>query len=110
MKAAVLVGKEKIDVRDVHQQKPTASEVLVTIKYATICGTVVHIYGGGRKAHDRLHLSPGHRENRFYKKTGCVDLSFIESAVLLFGAGDFFLGFQRAPQQHPSHNGVSHDI
>lgn len=46
MKAAVLVGREKIAIRDVEEPSPGKGEVLVAPKYAGICGSDVHIYKG----------------------------------------------------------------
>ncbi len=46
MKAAVLTGKQKIQVRDVPEPAPGKGQVLVAPKYAGICGTDVHIFAG----------------------------------------------------------------
>jgi threonine dehydrogenase-like Zn-dependent dehydrogenase len=43
MKAAVFVGKGKIQIREVPRPEPKASEALVKITLTTICGTDVHI-------------------------------------------------------------------
>lgn len=46
MKAAVLIGKEKIEIKDVAEPSPGPGEVLIAPKYAGLCGTDVHIYRG----------------------------------------------------------------
>ena len=46
MKAAVFVGKGKIQVREVPRPEPKAGEALVKITLTTICGTDVHILKG----------------------------------------------------------------
>jgi len=46
MKAAVLVARNKIELRDVPALSPGKGQVLIAVKYAGICGTDVHIFGG----------------------------------------------------------------
>ncbi len=46
MKAAVLVSRERIEIRDIPDPEPGPGEVLVKVGYAAICGTDHHIYLG----------------------------------------------------------------
>lgn len=46
MIAAVFVGKEKIEVKEVDVPKIGDEEALVRVKYAGICGTDLHIFAG----------------------------------------------------------------
>jgi threonine dehydrogenase-like Zn-dependent dehydrogenase len=60
MKAAVLVGKEKMIVKDVPEPTPAKGEVLVAPKYASICGTDVHIYQGEFEGRVKYPTIVGH--------------------------------------------------
>lgn len=46
MRAAVFVGKDKIELREVPRPKPGPGEALVKVTLTTICGTDVHILKG----------------------------------------------------------------
>ncbi len=60
MKAAVLVAREKIEVKEVESPEPGPREVLVAPKYAGICGTDIHIYQGEFEGRVRYPTIPGH--------------------------------------------------
>lgn len=60
MRAAVLVGKEKIEIREVETPQPGPGEVLVAPKYAGICGTDIHIYLGEFEGRVRYPTIVGH--------------------------------------------------
>ncbi len=49
MKAAVFLGPEKIEVRDVEKPNPKEGEVLLKVAVCAICGTDVRIYYKGQK-------------------------------------------------------------
>ena len=46
MKAAVFMGKEKLEVREVDVPEITEEEALIRVKFAGICGTDIHIFAG----------------------------------------------------------------
>jgi threonine dehydrogenase-like Zn-dependent dehydrogenase len=46
MKAGVLYGDRKIEVREVEDPAPGPGEVIVESSFGGICGTDVHIYRG----------------------------------------------------------------
>ncbi len=46
MKAAVLVGRQKVEIKEVEEPQPGVGEVLISPRYAGICGTDIHIYAG----------------------------------------------------------------
>jgi threonine dehydrogenase-like Zn-dependent dehydrogenase len=46
MRAAVFIGKDKIELREVERPQPGPGEALVRITLTTICGTDVHILRG----------------------------------------------------------------
>jgi threonine dehydrogenase-like Zn-dependent dehydrogenase len=46
MRAAVFVGKGRIELREVPRPQPSHGEALVKITQTTICGTDVHILKG----------------------------------------------------------------
>ncbi|MBS2031526.1 MAG: alcohol dehydrogenase catalytic domain-containing protein [Deltaproteobacteria bacterium] len=46
MRAAVFVGKNKIELRDVERPEPGPGEALIRVTLTTICGTDVHILKG----------------------------------------------------------------
>ncbi|RJP55380.1 MAG: zinc-binding dehydrogenase [Anaerolineaceae bacterium] len=46
MRAAVTVGKYKLEVRDIGIPELGPEEALIKVKYTGICGTDAHIYGG----------------------------------------------------------------
>ncbi|MFA5393908.1 MAG: alcohol dehydrogenase catalytic domain-containing protein [Candidatus Ratteibacteria bacterium] len=48
MKAAFLVGKEKIEIREVPRPVPGTDEVLVRVKRVGICGSDVHYFRDGK--------------------------------------------------------------
>lgn len=61
MKAAVYLGKERLEVQDVPLPTPGANEVRVRVAYCGVCGTDVHIYhGDGGAADVTPPLIPGH--------------------------------------------------
>jgi threonine dehydrogenase-like Zn-dependent dehydrogenase len=60
MKAAVLVARQKIQIKDVPEPKAGRGEVLVAPKYAGICGTDVHIFGGEFEARVKYPTILGH--------------------------------------------------
>ncbi len=47
MKAAVLVGVKKIELKDIPVPKAAGTEVLIEVKACGLCGTDVHAYQGG---------------------------------------------------------------
>ena len=61
MKAAVYLGKEHLEVRELPLPEPGANEVRVRVAYCGVCGTDVHIYhGDGGAADVTPPLIPGH--------------------------------------------------
>jgi len=60
MKAAVLVAREKIEVKEVEAPQPGSREVLVAPKYTGICGTDIHIYQGEFEGRVRYPTIVGH--------------------------------------------------
>jgi 2-desacetyl-2-hydroxyethyl bacteriochlorophyllide A dehydrogenase len=68
MKAAVLVGREKIEVKDIPVPKATGSDVLIEVKTCGICGTDIHAYFGGWRPAFPLVL--GHEFAGVVKETG----------------------------------------
>ncbi len=58
MRAAFIVGKEKIEVRDTEVPSPDAGEVLVRVRACGICGSDLHFYHGVFPANP--NVSPGH--------------------------------------------------
>ncbi|MCD6404275.1 MAG: alcohol dehydrogenase catalytic domain-containing protein, partial [Planctomycetes bacterium] len=46
MKAAVLVGRQKIEIKEVEEPQGGVGEVVISPKYTGICGTDIHIYAG----------------------------------------------------------------
>lgn len=46
MKAALLIGPEKIEITEIPKPEPGPEEVQVKVKVVAICGTDVHIYQG----------------------------------------------------------------
>ena len=44
MKAAVYIGKQQLEVKDIPTPEPKAGQVLVKVKYCAICGTDVHAF------------------------------------------------------------------
>src|SRR3990167_8666368 len=49
MKAAVFLGPEKMEIKDVEKPKPKRGEVLLKVSVCAICGTDVRIYYKGQK-------------------------------------------------------------
>jgi L-iditol 2-dehydrogenase len=58
MKAAVLLGPQEVDIREVPTPKPGIGEVLIRIKEAGICGTDYALYSG--KLVTKFPIIPGH--------------------------------------------------
>lgn len=46
MKAAVFIGKGKVEIRDIELREPEADEVMIDVDCCGICGTDIHIYHG----------------------------------------------------------------
>jgi 2-desacetyl-2-hydroxyethyl bacteriochlorophyllide A dehydrogenase len=60
MKAGVLYGDRKIEVRDVQDPTPGPGEVIVESRFGGICGTDVHIYRGEFRSRVRFPAIQGH--------------------------------------------------
>lgn len=60
MKAGVLYGDRKIEVRDVADPTPGPGEVIVESSFGGICGTDVHIYRGEFRSRVRFPAIQGH--------------------------------------------------
>src|SRR5680860_766900 len=60
MKAAVLETYNNFVWKDVPSPKVTAGEVLVRIKFASICGTDMHIFPGDFHPRTPIPFIPGH--------------------------------------------------
>jgi len=60
MKAGVLYGDRKIEVREVHDPTPGPGEVIVQSSFGGICGTDVHIYRGEFRSRVRFPAIQGH--------------------------------------------------
>lgn len=60
MKAAVLEEYGKINVREIEIPEFKADEVLVQVKYASVCGSDQHIYKGEFHPRTSLPMIPGH--------------------------------------------------
>ncbi len=58
MKAAVLLGPRKVEIRDVPTPQPERGEVLIRIREAGICGTDYALYSG--KLTTKFPVVPGH--------------------------------------------------
>ena len=52
MKALVLTDVGKLEIQDIPMDAPCGDEVIVSVKACGICGTDMHIYGGGAGAAD----------------------------------------------------------
>jgi 2-desacetyl-2-hydroxyethyl bacteriochlorophyllide A dehydrogenase len=70
MYAAVINKYNSIDWQEVQAPKPSKSDVLIKITYATICGTDQHIFSGEFHPRTRLPLIPGHEFTGVVEKTG----------------------------------------
>ncbi len=46
MRAAVLTGRQTIEIREVPTPRPQKGEVLIEVHYCGICGSDVHILHG----------------------------------------------------------------
>jgi L-gulonate 5-dehydrogenase len=60
MKAGVLYGDRKIEVREVDDPTPGPGEVIVESSFGGICGTDVHIYRGEFRSRVRFPAIQGH--------------------------------------------------
>lgn len=60
MKAAVLVERQKIEIADVDRPEPGPHEVIVAPKFASICGTDVHIWQGQFEGRVKYPTIMGH--------------------------------------------------
>lgn len=60
MKAGVLYGERKIEVREVPDPAPGPGEVIVESSFGGICGTDVHIYRGEFRSRVRFPAIQGH--------------------------------------------------
>ena len=60
MKAAVLESYGKIEIKDLPLPEMREDEVMVRVRYASICGSDQHIYKGEFHPRTRLPLIPGH--------------------------------------------------
>jgi threonine dehydrogenase-like Zn-dependent dehydrogenase len=60
MKAAVLVGKQKVEIKEIDAPRPGPGEVLIAPKYAGICGTDMHIWDGQFEGRVRYPRVMGH--------------------------------------------------
>lgn len=60
MKAAVLEKYNQISVIDKQQPQMKADEVLVRVKFASICGSDQHLYKGDFHPRTKLPFTPGH--------------------------------------------------
>jgi len=60
MKAAVIVGREKVLVKEVPAPEPGRGEVLVAPRYAGICGTDAHIFLGEFEGRVKYPTTLGH--------------------------------------------------
>lgn len=47
MRAALVTGKERIELREMPEPEPTAGKAVVAIRYCGICGTDLHAYHSG---------------------------------------------------------------
>ncbi len=82
MKAAILKQYRKIEWADVKTPKISPEQVLIRIKYASICGSDQHIFNGDFHPRTKLPLIPGHeftgeivetgRNIRYHKKGDLV--------------------------------------
>ncbi len=90
MQAAVLLGPEHIEVRDVPLPRPGPGEILLAVEAATTCGTDVKVYRRG--GHPRMLKAPalfGH------EMAGRV--AALGPDVTLFGEGDAVVVANSAP-------------
>ncbi|MHC4714455.1 MAG: zinc-dependent alcohol dehydrogenase, partial [Planctomycetota bacterium] len=60
MKAAVLVAREEVEIAEVDMPEPGPYEVVVAPKYASICGTDVHIWEGQFEGRVKYPTVMGH--------------------------------------------------
>ncbi len=68
MKAAVFIGKEKVQIREVPVPKIREDEVLVKVKAVGICGTDIHIYKG--EYFTDFPVIPGHEFSGVVEQAG----------------------------------------
>lgn len=70
MKAAVLESYENFIWKDVPSPKVKDGEVLVRIKFASICGTDMHIFNGDFKSRTPVPFIPGHEMGGIVEAVG----------------------------------------
>ena len=70
MKAAVLESYENFIWKDVPTPKVKDGEVLVRIRFASICGTDMHIFNGDFKARTPVPFIPGHEMGGIVEAVG----------------------------------------
>lgn len=77
MKAAVLKQYRNIEWENVPTPIITPEQVLVKIKYASICGSDQHIFNGYFHPRTKLPMIPGHEFTGEIVESGCAYFRYI---------------------------------
>ena len=103
MKAAVLTGYRKFEVKELSIPEIKAVEVLVRIEFASICGSDMHVFNGDFHPRTPVPFIPGH------EMAGIVELIGNEVKGYLVGdkvAIDPIICLSMRATQNPSRAGL----
>jgi len=70
MKAAVLTGIRKFEIKELSIPEITSAQVLVKIEYASICGSDMHVFNGDFGKRTPIPFIPGHEMAGVVEMTG----------------------------------------